>query len=71
MGAIVDHAIHFKDFILFFMREREREGMSEQGEGQRERDKQTLLSLEPDTGLGPMALRSGPDLKPRVRCLTY
>ena len=51
-----------------FQREREREHGG-RGRG-RENLNQTLLSAEPDSGLDPMTLRSGPELKPRVRCLT-
>ena len=40
-----------KDFIFFFERELERVRAHKQGEGQRE--KQTLLSREPDRGLDP------------------
>ena len=44
-----------------------------QEEGQREREKKEvdfLLSMEPNTGLDPMTLRSGPELKAGVGHLT-
>lgn len=39
-------------------------------EGGRESPKQTALSAEPDIGLDLATLRSGLELKPRVRCST-
>ena len=51
------------------MRERKRERVSK-GEGQRERErenlKQAACSVQSDTGLDPMTLGSGPELKSRV-----
>lgn len=51
------------------LREREHEW-----EGQRERGKENpaeaLLSVEPNVGLHPTTLRSGPKPKPRVGCTT-
>ena len=40
------------------------------GEGQWERETDSLLSLEPDMGLNPSALRSLSEQKTRVRLLT-
>ena len=65
---------------LIYLREEERERGREgerdrehEQEGQREeRESQTdsKLSMEPDVGLDPRALRSGPKPKPRARYLT-
>lgn len=38
--------------------------------GEGENLHQTMLRAEPDTGLDPKMLRSGPELKQRVGCLT-
>jgi len=38
----------------------------EWGEGQREREADSSLSVEPDAGLNPTPLRSGPEPKSRV-----
>lgn len=42
----------------------------EHGRGQREWDKQTALSIEPNVGLNLRTLRPWPELKSRVQCLT-
>lgn len=51
------------------MRESERELTSEWWEEQREKDRQTELSREPEVGLNPKTLRSRPEVKLRIRCL--
>ena len=60
--------------ILFiYVREKEREltGTHSGGgtEGKGERISDSLLSMEPNSGLDLMTLRSGPELKAGVRCL--
>ena len=55
--------------IYLFILERERESMCKQGEGQREKEKQTPLNREADAGLDPRTLKSWPELKSRVRRL--
>ena len=54
-------------------RERERErAHTHMGEGQRERILSRLLavSAKPDIGFNPSTMRSLPELKSRVKCLT-
>ena len=58
-----------KFIYLFWEREREREREAER-EGERESQAGSTVSSEPDTGLHPMIMRSWPELKSRVRCLT-
>lgn len=53
----------------------EREGVSVLGEGEaakreRESEVEAVLSVEPDAGLETMTLRSWPEPKSRVQCLT-
>ena len=54
------------------VRERERVHMYQKGVGGRGRKSRAdfPLSVEPNTGLNLMTLRSEPELKSRVRCLT-
>ena len=56
--------------ILFW--EGEKAGGRGMGRGQRERENQadSKPSVEPNTGLQFMTLRSWPELKPRIGCLT-
>ena len=70
----VGHLFNIKKKFIYF--ERERPCMSEQvGEGQRERERESqagsVLSVQSLTwGLIPQTMRSRPELKSRVRCLT-
>ena len=41
-----------------------------QGEREREDLRETAHSMEPNSVLSLMILRSGPELKPRIRCST-
>ena len=49
----VNVCVYVQDFIYLFFREREHEW----GEDQREKDKETVLSVEPDMGFSPTTLR--------------
>ena len=51
---------------IFYLFERDHE----QGEGQRESHALSTLSTEPHRRLDLMTLRSGPEPKPGVKCLT-
>ena len=51
-----------------FLQERKR-GVG--GGRERQSEASTTPSTDPDKGLDPTTLRSRPDLKSRVRCLTY
>ena len=53
--------------IYLLILEREHSGGRARGRG-RETQADSLLSMETDTGLDPMVLRSQPQLKPRVGC---
>ena len=57
----------FKDLFIYL---RERESMSRRGERETESQADSALSTEPDVGLDLMTLRSRPEPKARVRCLT-
>ena len=64
------YIIFFKDFFLY---SREKGGDRAQvggEEGERESQADSLLSVEPDSGLDPTTTRSQPEPKPRVRRLT-
>jgi len=56
-----------KQFLLlrFYLFEREHGGREEQ----RERERESMLTLEPDARLNPTTLRSQPEQKQRVGCL--
>ena len=53
-----------------FILERVRAQRGGHSEREREFQADATLSIEPDTGLNLMTLRSRPELKPRVRSLT-
>jgi len=67
----------FQIYLFILEREIEKGGESE-GEGQREREghadsplsAEPDMGQEPDVGLDPTTLRSRPELKPRISCLT-
>lgn len=59
------HLFIFKDFFIL-ERERAREGT--EGEGERECQADSALSVELNSGLDPTTLRSRPESKPRLRC---
>ena len=56
-------------YLVTYLREREREKGRHRGRG-RESQVDLTLSMEPDMGLDFMTLRSQPESKPRVGCLT-
>ena len=57
--------------IYLFERKKERESSRQkQREGKKESQADSLLSMEPDTGLDPRTLRLGPKPKLRIRRLT-
>lgn len=63
-------ALHFFKIYLFILERAGQREIGQEGEGQRERKRDSTLRVEPDTVLHLTTLRSGPELKLRVRCLT-
>ena len=60
----------WRRFSKWFIWERKHGGWEEQRERERESQANSEMSIEPDLGLGITNLRSWPELKPRVGCLT-
>ena len=63
--------LSFLFFLSFFFLLRGGSGGGEQREEQRESEAGSALGTEPNLGLDPTAMRSGPELKARVGCLTH
>jgi len=66
----VKRILFLKNFSFERGREREIKRKHEQGEGQREMEREHLKRTPRESGVDPRTLRSRPEQKPRVRRLT-
>ena len=63
-GILFVGRFFFKD-LIYLERESTQAGGGVEGEGDRESQASSMLSAEPNPGLGPITLRSSPELKSR------